>query len=54
MFWNDNVQAPADRFLRQITKEIDCGIVPYLNHSLSIRKNDRIRTLVNNQPENLA
>jgi hypothetical protein len=53
VLWNYDVQAPADHFVRRITKQIGCGIVPDLNHSLSVRKDDGIRPLVNNEPENL-
>jgi hypothetical protein len=47
MLRNDDVQAPADRFVRTITKEVVSGLVPGLDHSLSIRDDDGIRILVN-------
>lgn len=52
MLWNDGVQAPANYFVPRITKDVGRGIVPDLNHALSIRENDGIGSLVNNQPEN--
>jgi len=53
MLWNDDVQAPANRFGRRIVKQIDCGVVLHLNHSLSVCEDDGIWSLVNDQPKNL-
>jgi hypothetical protein len=51
MFWDDEVQGAADRFLRQITKEFGRGAVPDLNHALSICEDDPIRGLLDDEPE---
>jgi len=51
MFWDDDVQGPPDCFLRQITKEFGRGAVSDLNHSLSIREDDPIRGLPDDEPE---
>src|SRR5262245_25398987 len=51
MFRNDDVQRAADRFLRQITKKFSRGVVPDLNHALSICEDDPIRRLLDDESE---
>src|SRR5207244_9239190 len=46
-------KAPVNYFDPRISKNVGRGIVPDLNHSLSVRENDGIRSLINNKPENL-
>lgn len=53
MFWNDDVQAPAERFIDKVAKQFDRRIVPALNRSLHIRKDNCIRSLVNNEVKNI-
>jgi hypothetical protein len=51
MRWNDDIQVLADRFVETIAKKIGCSAVPDVNSSLTVREDDGIGGLVNNQPE---